>query len=159
MPFTNNDGIKIHYVVEGAGPPLVLHHGTFGSWEHWQDFGYLDDLKRDHKLIMVDARGHGASDKPHAAAAYDLPQRVRDVTSVLDELGIAQANYFGFSLGGWIGFGLAKYAPSRLRSLIVGGAHPFEENMQPFRDLIPQDADAFFALIGPAFGMHMTPAI
>jgi pimeloyl-ACP methyl ester carboxylesterase len=46
MPYANNQGIRIHYEVEGVGPPLVLHHGTFGSWEYWEDFGYLDALKR-----------------------------------------------------------------------------------------------------------------
>ena len=159
MPYANNQGIRIHYEVEGVGPPLVLHHGTFGSWEHWEDFGYLDALKRYHQLVLIDARGHGASDKPHDAAAYDLPSRVRDVTSVLDDLGISQADYFGFSLGGWIGFGLAKYSPLRIRSLILGGAHPYAENMQSFRNLMPQEPAAFLALIEPAFGTHMTRPI
>jgi hypothetical protein len=48
-------------------------------------------------------------------------------------------------MGGWIGFGVAKYASERLRSLIIVGAHPYGENMQPFRQLLSQDAAAFEA--------------
>jgi pimeloyl-ACP methyl ester carboxylesterase len=80
--------------------------------------------ERDLKVILTDARGHGRSDKPHEPAAYDLRLRAMDVATVLDHLGLPTANYFGYSMGGWIGFGLAKYAPERARSLILGGAHP-----------------------------------
>jgi pimeloyl-ACP methyl ester carboxylesterase len=159
MPFANNEGIRIRYEVVGEGPPLVLHHQTLGSLEDWQDFGYLAALKCDRRLVLVDARGHGASDKPHDPSAYDLSLRVGDVTAVLDDLGIRQADYFGYSLGGWIGFGMAKYAPQRIRSLILGGAHPYAENMQPFRNLMPQEPEVFIAMLEKIFGSHMTPAI
>jgi pimeloyl-ACP methyl ester carboxylesterase len=48
MPFTNNaiDGTKIHYEVEGSGPLLVLVHGFSGSLHGWQDYGYVDALKK-----------------------------------------------------------------------------------------------------------------
>ncbi len=159
MPFANNQGIRIRYEVVGEGPPLVLHHQALGSLEDWRDFGYLGALKSDRRLILVDARGHGASDKPHDPSAYDLSLRVGDVTAVLDDLRIHQTDYFGYSLGGWIGFGLAKYAPARIRSPILGGTHPYAENMQPFRNLMPQDPEMFIARLEKVFGSHMTPAI
>ena len=159
MPYVNNQAVRIHYEVVGAGPPLVLHHGTFGSLEDWEDFGYLSALKRHRRLILVNARGHGASDKPHDPAAYNLASRVADVTAVLDDLDIRQTDYFGFSMGGWIGFGLVMYAPTRIRSLILGGAHPYAEDMQAFRDLMPQDPGAFITMLEKVFGPHMTPAI
>ena len=159
MPYAHNQGIRIHYEVEGEGPPLVLHHGTSGSGENWKDFGYGDVLQRAYQLILVDARGHGASDKPYEPAAYDLPLRVADVTAVLDDLQIRQAHYFGYSMGGWIGFGLAKYAPERFHSLILGGAHPYAENMQAFRERMPQEPEAFLASAEQVFGSYMTPAL
>jgi pimeloyl-ACP methyl ester carboxylesterase len=159
MPYANNQGVRIHYEVEGAGPPLVLHHGTSGRGADWQAFGYADVLRHDSQLILLDARGHGASDKPYDPAAYDLPLRVADVTAVLDDLQIPRADYFGYSMGGWIGFGLAKYAPERCRSLILGGTHPYAENMQAFRDLMPQEPAAFLAMVGKILGPYMTPII
>jgi pimeloyl-ACP methyl ester carboxylesterase len=81
------------------------------------------------------------------------------VTAVLDDLEINRADYFGYSLGGWIGFGLARYAPDRLHSLILGGAHPYAADMQPFRDLMPRDPAAFLALIEKVFGPYMTPLV
>jgi len=105
MPFANNRGVRVHYQTVGHGRPLVLHHGTFGSGPDWIDRGYVERLKRDYQLILVDARGHGLSDKPHDPAAYDLSLRASDVVSVLDDLGLPKADYFGYSMGGWIAFG------------------------------------------------------
>jgi pimeloyl-ACP methyl ester carboxylesterase len=159
MPYVNNQGVRIYYEVQGSGPPLMLHHGTAGRHEDWDAFGYTDVLARENQLVSIDARGHGASDKLYDPAAYDLALRVSDVTAVLDDLHIERADFFGYSMGGWIGFGLARYAPQRCRSLILGGAHAYAENMQPFRDLMPQEPQGFVAMMDKIFGSHMTPAI
>jgi pimeloyl-ACP methyl ester carboxylesterase len=157
MPFVNNRGARIHYETVGSGPALVLHHATLGSGANWADLGYVDALKQDHQLILPDSRGHGESDKPHDAAAYGLAHRTSDVLAVLDDLGIRKADYFGFSLGGWIGFGLAKHAPHRFNSFILGAAHPYAEDMQPFRDYMPRSPQAFAAMVDQLFGGHVTP--
>jgi pimeloyl-ACP methyl ester carboxylesterase len=159
MPYVNNNHIRIHYAVEGSGPPLVLQHGSLGRGEDWENFGYAEILKRDNQLILVDARGHGASDKPHEQAAYDMALRVSDITAVLDELQIGQSDYFGYSMGGWIGFGLAKYVPERWRSIIIGGAHPYFENLQPFREIMPQEPAEFALMMEKVFGRYLTPQI
>ena len=131
--FVENDGFRIHYEVEGEGPPLVLMHWWSGSLEDWRLFGYVDALKDQHRLILIDGRGHGQSDKPHDPAAYGLEQQASDVVAVLDELGIEQADYFGYSMGGTIGWALAKYAPDRFSSLIIGGEGP--EDYDPSGDI------------------------
>ncbi len=126
MPYaTAPDGVRIHYVTEGDGPPLVLHHGFTGSLHDWQTFGFVDALRDDYRLIMHDARGHGLSDKPHDPNAYGLDLAACDVVAVLDHLGIEQAHYYGYSFGGVIGWALGKYAPERFASLIIGGAQPY----------------------------------
>ena len=159
MPYANNNGTRIHYEVEGVGPPLLLQHGTTGSWEDWAEFGYAQPLRKEYQLILVDARGHGASDKPHDAAAYDLAARAADIVAVLDDLGIPKTHFFGYSLGGWIGFGLARYSPDRIRSLVIGGAHPYKEDMQPTRDSMPQEIEAFMASMERVYRAHLTPAL
>ena len=125
MPYADNRGVRIHYEVEGDGPPLLLHHGFTLSLEEWRQFGYVDALKRDYRLILVDGRGHGASDKPHEPAAYALELRAGDVFSVLDALGVQRTHYLGYSMGGRIGLQVASRAPARLLSLMVGGASPY----------------------------------
>ena len=125
MPYARNGDVRIHYVVEGSGPPLVLHHGFTGSGRDWETFGFVDGLRDTFQLIMLDARGHGASDKPHAPAAYGFAHGAGDVVAVLNELGLAQAHYYGYSYGGAMGWALGWYAPERFASLAIGGAHPF----------------------------------
>lgn len=125
MPDAMNDGVRIHYDREGSGPPLVLQHGFTRSLEGWRDSGYVDALKGDYELILVDARGHGKSDKPHDPAAYAPDKRARDILAVLDDAGIDRAIYWGYSMGGQIGFAIAHYAPERFDALILGGMHPY----------------------------------
>jgi pimeloyl-ACP methyl ester carboxylesterase len=125
MPSINNHGVQIHYTLEGEGPPLVLQHGFSDSVASWYEFGYVDALKHGYRLILVDARGHGASDKPHDPEAYDTHYNAADIVAVLDALAIPMAHFFGYSMGGRIGFALAKEAPARFASLIIGGAHPY----------------------------------
>lgn len=126
MPYADNNGTKIHYHVEGEGPALVLQHGFTSSLKNWYAYGYAEPLQKDYQLIMIDARGHGESDKPHDVESYDLKLRVADVTSVLDKLGIDKAHFLGYSMGARIGFGIAIHAPERVNSLILGGMHPYD---------------------------------
>ena len=143
MPYATNEGVRIHYRVEGEGPALVLQHGFTWNMESWSRRGYVEALKPHYRLILVDARGHGASGKPHDSAAYALSLRVGDVVTVLDALDVRTAHFWGYSMGGWIGFGLAKYAPERVRGLIIGGAHPYERRLPPSACLDGSDPKAF----------------
>ena len=136
MPFVNNQGVRIHYETEGAGPPLVLQHWSVATLDNWADFGYVTALKNDYRLILLDTRGHGSSDKPQNPEAYELKKRVEDILAILDELGIEKTHFFGYSMGGAIGFSMAQIAPERLRSLIIGGAHPYASNMEGLRQFI-----------------------
>ena len=69
MLYAHNQGVRIHFTVEGEGPPLVLQHGFASSLQTWYITGYVEALQSDYQLILVDARGHGGSDKPHDPAA------------------------------------------------------------------------------------------
>lgn len=138
MPHASNLGVKIHYEVEGSGPPLVLAHGLGYSGEDWRDFGYVDLMRQDFQLIVVDHRGHGKSDKPHDPTAYSPEMRVHDHVAVLDELGIRQAHFWGYSMGGAVAFMIGKWAPDRFRSLVIGGEDPYPPSKAPADHSMPQ---------------------
>jgi pimeloyl-ACP methyl ester carboxylesterase len=133
MPYTTNQGVRIHYQVEGAGPPLVIQHGFTDSMATWYELGYVEALQHDYRLILVDARGHGHSDKPHDPDAYETALLAGDVVAVLDAVHVPQTHFMGYSMGGWIGFAMATYAPERLHSLIIGGAHPYPRVREAFQ--------------------------
>ena len=134
MPFAINEKVKVYYEVEGEGPPLILAHGVTGNTTYWRGYGYVDQLIEQFTVIAFDARGHGKSDKPHEAAAYDQRLMVADVLAIMDALDIEKAHFWGYSMGGNLGFSLAKHAAERLVSLIAGGTDPYyspPENMEP----------------------------
>lgn len=156
MPYANNAGVRIHYQVEGEGPALVLQHGFSESLEIWCELGYVHALRPDYRLILLDARGHGASDKPHDPDAYALHQRVGDIVAVLDTLNIRNASFWGYSMGGWIGFGIAKHAPERFQTLIIGGSHPYARSIEFLRQIIRREIaeglEAFITGLEETFG-------
>jgi pimeloyl-ACP methyl ester carboxylesterase len=122
--FTTSRGFRIHYQVCGAGPALVLLHGL-GMWgDRWRDNGYIDALEGRFRLIVPDHLGHGASDKPHDAAAYGPANQAADVLAVMDAEGVAQAHVWGFSMGVTVAEAVAVAAPERVLSLILGGYSP-----------------------------------
>ena len=123
MPFVFNYGVRIHYRIEGTGHPLVLVHGFGGSLEQFYFMGWVEALRSRYRVTSMDVRGHGQSDKPHDPEAYRTELLVGDFTAVLDSLGLEKAHYFGYSMGGEIGYGVSRYAPRRVSSLILGGAN------------------------------------
>ena len=157
MPYADNDGVRIHYEVEGTGPALVLQHGITQCVEDWFECGYVSALRAQYRLILVDARGHGQSDKPHDGASYALGNRVADVVAVIDALGVERAHFWGYSMGGYIGFGMAKHAPDRLGTFIAGGVHPYARDQSCHRRLLSVGVEgggeafvsAFIKAMGP----------
>lgn len=125
MPYVNNHGVRIHYEVEGHGQPLVLLSGLTRNLKTWRLYGYVKELKGDYLLILLDARGHGESEKPHDPQAYGPEMMTADVVAVLNDLGIEHANYWGYSMGSRIGYQLTRYHPSRFSSYILGGSSPY----------------------------------
>ncbi len=114
-------GVKIHYIVEGQGEPVVLIHGLYASVKiNWQLPGVVGMLAKNYRVIALDLPGHGESDKPENEAAYGL-QMVEDVRQLLDHLKIKKAHVVGYSLGGMIAAKFLSMHQDRVRSAILGG--------------------------------------
>jgi pimeloyl-ACP methyl ester carboxylesterase len=124
MPYALSGGCRIHYEVDGAGPPLLLYAGFTCTLRDWFDLGYVETLRHDYRLIMLDPLGQGESDKPHTTESYAPDRRVLDALAVLDALGVYRTQFWGYSMGGRIGFDLAVKHPERFETLILGGTRP-----------------------------------
>jgi pimeloyl-ACP methyl ester carboxylesterase len=120
--FTASDGVKIHYLESGAGVPVVLIHGYTGTAEgNWFSNGVAEALSKKHRVIAIDCRGHGDSEKPHDPAKYG-PQMAKDVLEMMDHLKIDKAHVHGYSMGGFIVTQLLATAPSRFITASYGGS-------------------------------------
>jgi pimeloyl-ACP methyl ester carboxylesterase len=115
----------------GDGEVIVLHGGLLDSVDLVRGSNIARALQvrpEEFRLIYVDHRGLGRSDKPHEAEAYAMWLRVADTVAVLDELGIERAHFVGTSWGGRRGFGIDEHAPERVLSLVIGGQQPYAMN-------------------------------
>ena len=122
MAITHRSGVPIWYETEGEGPPVVLLHGMMGRSDAWRMEGYVDGLRNDHRLVLVDARGHGRSARPADPADYRLHCHAADVLAVLDELGLVSAACCGFSMGAGTALRIAACAPERVDAVAALGA-------------------------------------
>ena len=138
MHHVDNQGVRITYRLYGGGEPLVLIHGWSCEGRYWDEFGYTSKLSAEYKVIVPDLRGHGDSETPENE---DFTDRAfaSDVIAVLDDLAIDSAHVFGYSLGGWVVFELAANCSSRVQSIVIGGAHPYDEDLSPMRGFTSTD--------------------
>jgi len=117
----DSGGVKIHYLVEGRGEPVVLIHGLLASAKlNWEWPGIIAELAKNHRVIALDCRGHGLSDKPLSEDQYGA-KMVDDVVRLMDHLNLKKADIVGYSMGGAITMKLMVLHPERVRSAVLGG--------------------------------------
>ncbi|MHA1727735.1 MAG: alpha/beta fold hydrolase [Promethearchaeota archaeon] len=121
MPYFENDGVKIYYEIEGSGPDLIIIHGFMVNMElDWKQFNWVNTLKEENRLIFVDCRGHGKSDKPKDPNQYG-GKTIEDITKLMDFLSIKRANFLGYSRGSGITLQILLDHPDRVNSAVLGG--------------------------------------
>ena len=159
MPFFSNDGINIYYEIEGSGPDVILIHGFAANLEYnWKRTNWVDTLKDENRVILMDCRGHGKSDKPLNPALYGN-KMIDDVVKLMDHLTIKKANIFGYSMGGRIAFKMLLDFPERVQSAILGGfglPSPIPDEVpipsrpgHPIDGLDPNNLNMVIELMGP----------
>jgi pimeloyl-ACP methyl ester carboxylesterase len=124
----DSNGVKIRYVTEGKGEPVVLIHGWMGDSSMWgrdpSGNTKLDATGASgFQLIALDCRGHGKSDKPHDPGKYG-PEMAADVVRLLDHLKLEKAHLVGYSSGAFIAGWVAATHPERVLSVVYGGQAP-----------------------------------
>lgn len=120
-----HDGLNLAFFDDGNpdGAPVLLIHGFASTAAvNWVYPGWLKTLgEAGYRVIAIDNRGHGASDKPHDAEAYRPWFMAGDAVALLDHLGIEKAHVMGYSMGARVSTFLTLANPERVRSLVLGG--------------------------------------
>lgn len=128
MQVFSSDGVAIAYAEfpsagEGPDEPIVLIHGFASNHVvNWLNTHWVKVLtEAGRRVIALDNRGHGRSEKLYDPAAYESSIMAEDVRRLLDHLGIARADVMGYSMGARITAHLALAHPARVRSASLGG--------------------------------------
>jgi pimeloyl-ACP methyl ester carboxylesterase len=151
------EGHRIATYIWGAyaAPTVLCVHGFASSCrDNWVSTGWVRDLTRaGFRVLGVDQRGHGASDKPHDARDYTMDALVADLLTVLETYLLDSVLYAGYSLGGRVGWQLLVDAPDRVTRGVLGGipdgrplarvdiaqARAYAENGTPIEDKVTQN--------------------
>ena len=142
--FFTSGGVRLRYVEQGQGEPVVLLHGNT-SWieEMWANTGVIDKLSKQYRVIALDCRGRGKSDKPHDPAAYGA-RMGDDVVKLLDHLGLRRAHIVGYSMGARITSWLVVNHPERVISATLGASTYYVDTPEQRRsfEVEAQEAEA-----------------
>jgi pimeloyl-ACP methyl ester carboxylesterase len=142
MTYAPVNGLRLYYEVHGSGRPLVLLHGGLMTID--LNFGpMLAPLAASRQVIAVELQCHGRT--ADTGRPMTIEALAGDVVALLDHLGIAEADLYGFSLGGLVACAVALGAPSRVGKLILVSADvhrpPGRESPPLGEDLMPTEAD------------------
>jgi len=142
MTYLPVHGLRLYYEVHGSGRPLVLLHGGLLTID--LNFGpLLEPLAASRQVIAVEFQGHGHTADTNRPLTIEA--LAGDVIALLNHLGIAEADLFGFSLGGLVAYAIALRAPARVGRMIVASADahrpPGRESAPPGEDRLPTAAD------------------
>jgi pimeloyl-ACP methyl ester carboxylesterase len=120
MAYFKQAGCQLHYTDFGQGQPVLLVHGLGSSVADWEL--QIPVLAQRYRVLAIDLRGHGRSDKPREA--YSIAGFAADLLALLDHLELARVHLVGISMGGMVGFQLAVDHPERLHSLTIVNSGP-----------------------------------
>ncbi len=153
-----HDGVRIAYVdmaptTDDVGEPILLIHGFASNHAvNWMNTLWGKTLTHaGRRVIALDNRGHGQSDKPHDPESYALPVLAEDARALLDHLGVQRCDVMGYSMGARITAFLALAHPARVRSAILGGLgqHLVSASSLPLGIADAMDAPALESLTDP----------
>lgn len=127
MPYSTRNGLKIHYEVHGAGPPLVLVHANPFDRRLWTY--QISRFSPFYRVIAVDLRGYGLSDKPDDP--FTLRDMADDVLGVCADESISKAIFAGVSVGSGIALLIATEEPEKAQAVVlVGGSSSGPRNVE-----------------------------
>jgi 3-oxoadipate enol-lactonase len=129
MPSADSDGVSIHYEFAGMGDPLVLIGGLGVHTAEYRPL--IDALAQHHRVLAVDNRGAGLSDKPDAPYGYAM--MAADTLAAMDDARVDDADIVGFSMGAGIAIELCLASPERVRTLTLIAGRPVARSRRRVR--------------------------
>ncbi|MBW2146863.1 MAG: alpha/beta hydrolase [Deltaproteobacteria bacterium] len=150
MPNAFLNGINIHYLQVGKGPPVVLIHGLGGNLAVWF-LRLVGQLQAEFFLTAYDLRGHGKSDVP--PTGYTTPDMAEDLKGLLDALGLEKVHLVGHSWGADIAMHFTILYPERVMKLIV--VEPNIAALIDWRKSKDWEGWAYWAKRLEEFGIHV----
>ena len=115
--YAENERVRIHYVVAGAGPLVVMIHGFPDFWYSWRD--QIAALEDTYRIVAVDLRGYNRSDKPEGVESYAMPLLLADIAAVIEAEGETSAVVVGHDWGGAIAWSIAMARPELVSALVI----------------------------------------
>ena len=138
------NGVRLHYVIGGSGTPLVLLGGWPETW--WEFHKMMPELAKQYRVIAVDFRGMGGSEKP--AGGYDKKNMAKDIYELMQQLKFPQVYMAGHDIGSMVAYSFAANYPDATKKLILMDVAPADKSLMTW-PILPQ-VNTFGDRIDPA---------
>jgi pimeloyl-ACP methyl ester carboxylesterase len=160
--FLELDGVRLHYIEQGQGDPVVLIHGNGTLIQDFTVSGLVDELSKRHRVIVFDRPGFGYSTRPRSRIWTPMAQ-AELLTKALDQLGVDQPVVLGHSWGTLVAVALGLQFPSRVRGLVLASGYYFPTARWDVPILsppaIPVIGDVMRYTVSPLLGRLLLPGI
>ena len=154
--FVTVDGLRVHYIESGTGPTVVMIHGNAGSVEDFE-FGAMDLLASDYRVVAIDRPGHGGSDRP--AGKVTVEAQAKLLRRTLSRLGIHEPMLVGHSWGASLALAYALHYPGDVSAIVLLAPAAYPDaggnRLLGATSKIPLIRNLSFVLGGVVIGHHM----
>jgi pimeloyl-ACP methyl ester carboxylesterase len=160
--FLDVDGVRLHYIEQGQGDPIVLIHGNGTLIQDFTVSGLVDGLSKRHRVIVFDRPGFGYSTRPRSRIWTPMAQ-AELLMKALDQLAVERPVVLGHSWGTLVAVALGLQFPSRVRGLVLASGYYFPTARWDVPVLsppaIPVIGDVMRYTVSPLLGRLLLPRI
>lgn len=159
--FITVDGVRLHYLSQGEGPPVVLLHGNGATAEDFRNAGLLDELARTHRVIAFDRPGYGYSERPRSTI-WGPAEQAKLLAAALAQLGVERAVVLAHSWGTLVALAMARQDPSLVAGLALAAGYYYPGvrlDVLTATPAIPVLGDLMRYTVSPLFGRLIWPLV
>ena len=160
--FVEVDGVRLHYVEQGKGEPLVLLHGNGSMIQDFASSGLIETASKTYRVIAFDRPGYGHSERPRSTI-WTAEAQAELIEAALGKIGISKATVLGHSWGCSVAVALALRSPNLVRSLVLASGYYFPSARADVVTMsgpaIPVLGDAIRYTLSPVLARLMWPLL